>query len=213
MQILNVEQNSPEWHAARLGRFTASNMSRIISPLGKQSTSVDKYVTDLIAEKITGLSAEKFKGNVHTERGKTLEEEAADYYAMLRGVELTKVGFCMTDDGIVGCSPDRYVGTEGMLEIKTCLASIMTEFCEQDDPEKKLEQEHRPQTQCGLHVNSDRKWVDTMLYCPGWPKPLIVRSVRQTSYIMDMVRYTNMAHVSLQTRLAALRLKGFEAVS
>jgi YqaJ-like recombinase protein len=203
----NCVQGDEEWQKLRLGRICASNMHKIISPTGIQSKQAEQFLSSLIAEIITGKSADEFKGNIHTERGKSLEEEAADYYAMVRGVELTKVGFCMTDDGIMGCSPDRFVGADGILEIKTCLPRIMVEYYEHKNPEQ-IEVEHRPQTQCGLYVNTDRKWTDTLLYSPGM-KPIIVRSERQTAYLADMVRFTMEAHASLQTRIAALQNKGF----
>lgn len=208
MKIIECEQGTPEWHQARLGRFTASNMDRIISPTGKQSTSVEKYVTQIIAEIITGESAEKFQGNIHTERGKMLEEEAVDYYCMLRKVDATKIGFCTTDDGRIGCSPDRFIGDDGMLEIKTCLSTIMVDEYEKEILGKgTLEQDHRPQTQCGLLVTG-RQWVDTVLYSSNM-KPLIVRSARNTSYIMDMTRFTTEAQKILDRRLAALHGQGF----
>jgi hypothetical protein len=181
-------------------------MDKIITPTGLASKSVDKYVSQLIAEIITGQPTETFKGNVHTERGHTLEQEAADYYAMVKRVDLTPVGFCLTDDEMIGCSPDRLVGDDGMLEIKTCLPHIMIEYYEKKDTEATLEQDHKPQTQTGLYV-TQRRWIDTMLYCPGM-KPIIVRSLRQGDYIMDMVRLTKSAHKSMQARLQALREKG-----
>lgn len=206
MKIIEVEQNTPEWYAARIGRFTASNMDKIISSTGKKSTQVEKYVTKMLGEIVTGQPEEGYT-NKHMERGKTMEQEACDYYAMLRQVDPKKVGFCITDDGIMGCSPDRFVGEDGILEIKTCIPSIMIEQWEKTNPKGALEQDHRPQTQCTLHI-VPRKWIDTMLYCPGM-KPLIVRSERNTPFLMDMVRYTMEAHTSLTARRLALQNKGY----
>jgi predicted phage-related endonuclease len=203
VKIIEVEQGSEQWLAERLGHISASNMHKIISPTGKQSTQAEKYITELIAEIISGESADPFKGNVHTERGKTLEEEAADYYAMLNGVEPQKIGILRTDDGMISASPDRLIGDDGMLEIKTCLPRIMVEQYEKES----LEEDHRPQTQCQLFV-SGRKWIDTLLYCPNM-KPIIVRSEPKQAFIMDMVRFTKQAHNSLVSRLAALKEKGF----
>lgn len=202
MRIIEVEQNSPEWFAARLGRVTASCMEKIISPTGKESSQADKYMNQLIAETITGESSETFKGNVYTDRGKDWEQEAADYYAMLRGVELTKIGFCVTDDGFTGCSPDRFVGEDGMLEIKTGLPHVVIEYYLNE----KLEQEHRPQTQCGLFV-TDRKWIDTMLFHPLM-KPIIIRAERNEPYISDMKNYIEKFRKNMQDRITLLRNKG-----
>ena len=206
MKIIECEQNSPEWFAARLGKITASNMDKIITPTGQQSKQTEKYITQLIAEIITGESAEKFKGNQHTERGHELEQEAADYYAMVKRVELQPIGFCLTDDEMIGASPDRLVGDDGMLEIKTCIPSIMIEYYEKKDPKSALEQDYKPQTQTGLYIVG-RKWIDTMLYCPRM-KPIIVRSLHNGNFIMDMVRYTKAAHKTMLARVEALRENG-----
>ena len=203
MKIHDVIQGDEDWHKIRLGRFTASCMDQIISPTGKQSTQVDKYINKLIAERITERSCDPFKGNVHTERGKTLEEEAADYYAMVRNVEPQIIGFCTTDDDLIGCSPDRFIGDDGILEIKTCLPHIMVEQYLKDS----LEQDHRPQTQCCLLVTG-KSWIDTMLYCPDM-KPIIMRSTPKDDYISDMLKFTNEAHTKMTARMAEIMTKGF----
>jgi YqaJ-like viral recombinase domain len=127
VKTIDCTQGSIEWTAARLGRITASNMEKIISPTGHESKQGDKYMNRLIAEIITGQSEESFAGNAHTERGNEFEQEAADYYAALNDLELQPVGFCLTDDGAIGCSPDRLIGEQGMLEIKTGLGHIFIE--------------------------------------------------------------------------------------
>ena len=203
MKIIDAEQNSPEWIKARLGKITASGMHNIITPLGARSKASDRYIRQLMAEVIREEPSSSFQGNVHTERGHQLEEEAANYYAMLNGVDPIKVGFCLTDDEMIGASPDRFIGEDGILEIKTCLPEIMIEQYEKET----LEQSHRPQTQCQLFVTG-RKWVDTMLYCPKM-RPIIVRSERNTPFIMDMVSFATDAHRSMQNRLAALKEKGY----
>ena len=50
-----------------------------------------------------------------------VEAEAADWYEFDQDVTTQRVGF-ITDDGrTMGCSPDRFVGDDGLLEIKTPL--------------------------------------------------------------------------------------------
>lgn len=206
MKIIDCTQGSPEWVAARLGRVTASNMEKIISPTGKESTQVDKYMNRLIAEIVTGENEESFKGNQHTERGNEFEQEAANYYAALHDSDLQQIGFCMTDDGFLGCSPDRFIGQDGMLEIKTGLGHIFIESAVNE----KLEQEHRPQTQAGLYVTG-RQWVDTMLYHPRMKKQIIVRSTRNQDYINKMVDLLTLFRVRMQERITLLRTKGYLA--
>jgi len=49
-------------------------------------------------------------------RGKELEAEARDFYALANDVEVKQVGFCLSDG--YGASPDGLVGEDGLLEIK-----------------------------------------------------------------------------------------------
>jgi hypothetical protein len=207
MKIIDVPQNSPEWRKVRSGRFTASGMEQIISPTGQQSKQVEKYVNQIIAERIICDSATPFKGNANTDRGHSLEDEAADYYAMLTGTEPYRVGVCITDDEFIGCSPDRFVGEDDYLEIKTCLPHVMVEAYDRENEKEKLEQEHRPQTQCGLLVTT-RKRAVTMLYCPKMT-PIIVYTPRNESYIADMVKYTNEAKSLLIAKTERIKNKGY----
>jgi hypothetical protein len=203
MQIIECEQNSPEWFAARLGRVTASGMDRIITPTGMESKSADKYMNELIGEIITGESADGWKGNAHSDRGKEWEPQAAEFYQTLRDVELQRVGFIVSDDGFVGCSPDYLIGADGMLEIKTGLPHILIEYYLSG----KLEQDHRPQTQTGLWVG-ERQWIDTMLYHPLM-KPIIIRSQRNEPYLNSMAGMVARFRQNMLRRIAELQAKGF----
>lgn len=203
MKIIDCTQGSDEWIAARVGVVTASCMDKIITPTGKESTQTDKYMNQIIAEIITGESAETFAGNAHTDRGKEYEEEAVAYYAMVHGIEPQKIGFCVTDDGKLGCSPDRFVGEDGMLEVKTGLPHVLIESALNN----KLEQDHRPQTQCGLRV-TNRKWVDTMLYNPKM-KPIIIRAERNNSFILDMNTALTKFYSNMDTKIEKLKTSGY----
>jgi predicted phage-related endonuclease len=52
------------------------------------------------------------------QRGSQLEGEAVRYFEFTTGQDCTEVGFCLTDSGDAGASPDRLVGADGLLEIK-----------------------------------------------------------------------------------------------
>jgi YqaJ-like viral recombinase domain len=197
-----VTQGEDAWKKLRLGIITASNMDCIISPTGQESKQVEKYIHKLLSEQITGESSDTFEGNFNTERGKEYEQEAADYYSMVNSVELQKVGFCTTNDGRLGCSPDRFVGDDGILEIKTALPHIMVQYYLSG----KLEQDHRPQTQSTLYI-AERQWADTMLYNPMF-KPIIIRSNRNGVFITDMLGFTDKALKMLDEKKKKLREQG-----
>ena len=117
MIVLDHEQGTEEWFAARLGKPSASMFSKLITTTGKPSSSADGYINQLMAEIITGHSEGHFS-NAHTERGNLLEPDARDMYEFISGNEVLEVGFILDDSLDFGCSPDGLVGTDGGLELK-----------------------------------------------------------------------------------------------
>lgn len=173
--IINVEQGSPEWFSARLGRVTASEFSTVIAK--GQGKTRRTYMLKLIGERLTGEVAESYS-NGHMERGKVMEAEARAMYEMLNGVDVEQVGFVALGDEI-GCSPDGLVG-KGGLEIKTKLPHLHLDVLLKDE----MPAEHKAQVQGEMWV-CDLEWVDFVSY---WPKlPLFVKRVfRDESYINNL---------------------------
>jgi hypothetical protein len=121
-EIIECEQNSPEWLRARMGIPTASAFSDVLAK-GEGKTR-RTYMLKLAGELITGEPMESFS-NAHTERGHLLEEEARDLYTLQTGADIARVGFIR--NGRAGCSPDSLIGEEGGLEIKTKLPHLLIE--------------------------------------------------------------------------------------
>lgn len=111
-------QGSDEWFAARAGRPTASNFSKMVTSKGTLSKSIDDYAITLAGDLFAGKPLEVWQGNQWTDRGHELEPCARTMYAFMHDVEVEEVGFIEGDDW--GCSPDGLIGNNGMLEIK-CL--------------------------------------------------------------------------------------------
>ena len=116
MRINNHTQGSDEWLQSRLGKPTASNFGKLITPTGKPSTSAEGYINDLIAQKITGELPE-FYTNEAMARGNELEPAAKAMYEFMHGVEVVEVGLCLHDEFECGASPDGLVGDDGLVEI------------------------------------------------------------------------------------------------
>ncbi|HBG30742.1 MAG TPA: hypothetical protein DDW98_08955, partial [Gammaproteobacteria bacterium] len=95
---------------------------------GGDSKTRKTYMRKLIGERITGEVGQLWAGNAHTERGHTMEPEARDLYAFLRDVTPQRVGFLRR--GPIGCSPDSFVGDDGLLEVKTKLPHLQIEVLE-----------------------------------------------------------------------------------
>lgn len=203
-KVIECEQGTPEWHKARAGIITASNFDKIISPTGKQSTQVDKYVFELLADCLAGEKASGgFVGNHFTDRGNELEPEAREMYAALKGVEVQQVGFCIADDGYYGCSPDGLVGDDGLLEIKCPAPHTHAKYLY----DNAVDMGYYPQIQ-GQMLVTGRKWCDFISYHPDMP-PFIVRVMRDEVYIANMRRYLNEARLLLDEKKAKLKQLGY----
>ena len=179
MLVSNFEQGSNEWLQSRLGKPTASNFGKLITPTGKPSTSADGYINDLIAQKITGELPE-FYTNAAMERGNELEPAAKALYEFINGVEVVQVGLCLHDTLDCGASPDGLIGVDGGIEIKCPLPHTHISYLR----EGVVPSKYIPQIQGCLWITG-REWWDFMSYHPAM-EDLIVRVERDNEYIKKL---------------------------
>lgn len=185
MKIIDCQQGTPEWNAARAGIPTASEFSTVLASKGRgkdgESVTRRRYIHKLAGERITGEPAESYT-NQFMDRGHVMEPLAREDYAFIKDVEPLLVGFVTTDDGMAGCSPDSLIGDAGALEIKTAAPHILLEHMFKGE----FPAEHKAQTQGVLWV-AERDWIDLLIY---WPKmkPFIVRAQRDEAYIADLAK-------------------------
>lgn len=177
IEIIECEQLSDEWWAARMGCVTASEFKSVMAK-GEGKTR-RAYMMKLLGEKLTGEPADHYS-NGHMERGHTMEGEARNLYAFLKDAEPRSVGFIR--NGEIGCSPDSLIGDDGMLEIKTRLPHLQLEVLLAGE----LPSENKAQVYGQLWV-AEREWCDFVSY---WPKlPLFVKRVyRDEKYIALIAR-------------------------
>jgi hypothetical protein len=139
----HIIQGSDEWDAIRCGRFTSSEIYRLMVSGKREMTAAElkarpktgtgssaKLITDhsilsdtaetYIKEKV----AETLTGKVKTQSyayplvyGKEMEAEAVEYFERKTGLVAETVGFCPFGDH-AGGSPDRFVGPDELIEIK-----------------------------------------------------------------------------------------------
>lgn len=193
-QLIDCEQNSPEWYAARLGIPTASEFSTVMA---KGEGKVRKtYMLKLAGEILTGEMMESYT-NGHMDRGKQMEEEARAFYSMLTDAETITVGFVRNGDH--GCSPDRLIGANGGLEIKTMLPHLLIETHLRGG----LPAAHKAQVQGALWT-CEREWWDFAAY---WPKlPLfVVRVTRDEEYIANLSAEVDKFNAELHDVVAKIR--------
>ena len=118
----DVEQNSPEWDALRLGKPTASGYARFMANYGKPfGEPAQRYALQIALERVTGRKAEYSFKNDFMEMGQEQEPIARMTYEDLTFSEVTNGGFF--DWGDWGDSPDGLVNGVGVVEFKCVIAS------------------------------------------------------------------------------------------
>ena len=186
-------QRGPEWHKLRLGIPCSSEFSKIVKPgvLAKQiadgkidaskvvSTQSPGYMFRLLAEWVTGEPVENYSSQ-WMDRGTELEDKAILAYEMLTDTETKPGGFITTDDGLIGCSPDRLIGDEGDLELKCPLIQTQVEYALLGT----VGDEYMAQLQGRMLIHG-RAWVDIFSYHPRLSIPAM-RIYRDEKFIATL---------------------------
>jgi hypothetical protein len=204
MRILDCEQRSPEWYAARRGIPTASEFGRIVTDKrGDYAAGADTYINELLDEIVRPDAERGFTGNRHTQRGNELEPEARDLYAFVHDVVPATVGFILNDAGTLGCSPDSLIDPDGGLEVKCPDGPTHLKWLRAGV----VPDEHRAQVHGSLIVTG-RAWWDFISYCPPYPT-LEVRVVpdaytdKLRTHLARFLDELATARAALDERLAA----------
>lgn len=170
MKIIDCKQYDIKWWEVRRGVPTASEFSNIITPgKGEYSTASSTYACQLVADyydSFYGMQEEYV--SVAMRNGTEMEPRVRKFYEFHRDCEVTEVGFCLSDDGRFGCSPDGLVGDEGGTEIKSPKLSTQIKYLDKGV----LPPEYKPQVHASLWITG-REWWDFLSYAPGLPELLI----------------------------------------
>lgn len=191
MRVIECEQGSDEWFAARLGIVSASRFKDVMTQprakkdqeAGKLSETANSYLCELVAEKL--LDQTRQISAKALDWGNEYEPIARADYEFDCEEEINPVGFMLHDNGLVGASPDSLVGPRGGLEIKspenpaihtkTVLSGVVPP-------------EHMPQIQGCLWI-AKREWWDFLSFRNDMPPNLrsfVVRVLRDEDYIRDL---------------------------
>lgn len=131
----NLEQGSEEWLKARRGLITGSRFKDARDKLknGSPSKACLSYAYDLARERCGGVAPSKFQ-NSAMRTGTEQEPHARAMYEARTGYMVEEVGFFSTDDARFGLSPDGLIDDDGVLEVKTLVASetLFTVVAEHD---------------------------------------------------------------------------------
>ena len=166
----DIPQNTDEWLALRCAKATASNNALFMANYGNAfGEPAKKYALQIALERINGEKIDNGFSNEHTERGHIQEPIALRLYEDVHYTQVSNGGFF--DCGLYGDSPDGLIGDDGVLEIKSVIATTHYATLQRGsfDPAYKW--------QLVGHLDcTGRDWVDFASYCSDFPegKQLIV---------------------------------------
>lgn len=172
----NVEQTSDEWFKLRLGRYTASSFKDVFA--GKTTAAYKKAIYRPVYESYAGEIPESF-ATPWMERGQELEPIAVRWYEEQKGVKTNLAGFWSLGKW-VGCSPDRLINEDGLLEVKAPAWNTQIEYLvNQEVPDIYKWQVH------GQIYVTGRDYCDFLSFHPNLPK-LLIRVWRDEKAIEEL---------------------------
>lgn len=202
-----IEQGSEEWHAARCGLLTASEMKLIITPTLKIASNEKEraHLYELLAQRVTKHVEPSYISDSML-RGMDDEVEALNQYKKTYA-PIKRVGFVTNDKWgfTIGYSPDALVGDDGQVECKSRNQKLQIQTLCDYVPAGTIDPDFMIQVQTGLLV-TERKWCDLVSYCGGLPMATV--RVLPDEKVQEAIVT---AATAFETRLAEKRAK-YEAV-
>lgn len=222
LDIVECEQGTPEWHAARCGRVTGSKVGDVLKKIsgGKPSAMRATYAGVLIAERLTNTQSSGGYISTEMQWGKDHEGAARAMYEWMYDARGSTVGFVIHPKIYMsGASPDCLINTvetmngnmrviescEGGLEIKCPNTSTHLDSLLDD----KIKPEYIDQ----IHWNmacTGAQWWDFVSYDPRLPPELqfyVNRFKRDDILIKQMELEVAKFLGEVDTTLARLRQK------
>jgi len=192
-KFYDVEQNTEEWQQLRCGRLTSSNLSKVMANYGKAFGEPAKRLAVSIAvQQITGEIEESSYKNEHMERGHEQEPIARQLYESVTYQNVANGGFFGSD--FVGCSPDGLLEDDGLIEIKSVIASTHYATLKR----ARIDPAYRWQCIGNLKLTG-RNYLDFISYCSTFPPISQLYIVR-----MDVDSYQN------EFEMLDMRIEQFE---
>jgi YqaJ-like viral recombinase domain len=168
VKIIACDQRTSTWYAARLGKLTASRAADMLATIRTGEAAARRDLrTQLVLERICGVSQENGYINADMQRGIDLEPQAVAAYEAKTGTFVEPVGFCVHDDLLAGVSPDGFVGDDGLMEAKCPRSANHLAYLRAGTVPK----EHLAQLVHALWITG-RQWVDFVSFDNRWPDAL-----------------------------------------
>lgn len=166
----DLVQGSDEWHAARCGLITASEVKLLLTPTLKlaDNDKTRSHVWELAAQRLTRYVEPSYVGDDML-RGVDDEIRARELYAAKYGA-IEEVGFVTNDRWgfTLGYSPDGLVGKEGLIECKSRRQKFQVQTIVEWWRGQTVPTDYILQCQAGLLI-AEREWIDLVSYSGGLP--------------------------------------------
>ena len=185
MKIIECVQGSDAWFAARLGKVSASRVADVVAKTSKGwGASRANYAAELVAERLTGATAEKYS-NAAMAWGTETEPQARSMYEFMRDCDVVEVGTVLHPTIEMSCaSPDGVVSSDGLVEIKCPNTATHIETLLGDKIAAKYITQMQWQMAC-----TGRLWCDFVSFDPRMPgdmQILVKRVHREVTFIEDL---------------------------
>jgi hypothetical protein len=168
--VIECEQRTPEWYAARAGRATASRAKDVLAKIktGEAAARRD-YRLQVVTERMTGQPQEDDYTNRFIERGEDKEPAARGEYEARTGLLVQQCGFLQMVEYPIGCSLDGYIGRdfEGLVSIKCPKSTTHVKYLKG----RRLPPEYVPQATHEMWVTG-AAWYDFVSYDDRLPEGL-----------------------------------------
>lgn len=175
-EILDCEQRSPQWFAARAGCLTSSVAADMLATLkGKgEAASRRNLRVKLALERVIRRPLENGFQTAAMQQGIEREALARAAYEAQTGELVRTPGFLAHRDVLAGGSPDGVVGDyEGLTEFKCCQPPAHLEFLRATEPPDGYLK------QC-VHLLwlTGAAWCDLAYWSPDFPEALQLKVMR-----------------------------------
>jgi hypothetical protein len=174
--IIECDQRSEDWFAARAGRLTGSVAADAMRTIksGAFSTSRRDLRVRLALERITGKPQEDAFTTAAVQHGIDNEGGALARYEAESGEILERVGFLAHNELLAGCSLDSFVcGRKGIVEGKAPKSATHMEYLRT----REIPTDYRWQCLHNIWV-SEADYCDFISYDPRFPDDLQYLCVR-----------------------------------
>lgn len=162
-----MDQRSPEWFQARLGRLTASKVADMMATTRSGwGASRASYAWELAIERLTGQPTGGFCSPA-MQWGIDNESHARDAYQRHALCAVEEIAFVEHPTLFAGASPDGLIGDDGMLEIKCPTSPTHGEALLKGAIADKYHKQMQFQMAC-----TGRAWCDFASFDPRFPEPM-----------------------------------------